>query len=416
MRIVQGKALQAAVRKLARRGFGSDAAVEKTVKRIVSDVRQDGDLALRRYAEKFDGLSARQQFRVAADEIKVSLAQIPGELRDALEHAAASIRRFCEWQKPQEFRRESQPGVWVGQVIRPVESVGCYVPGGRFPLPSSLLMTVIPAQVAGVERIAVASPRPSSKTLAAAALLGIYEFYRVGGAQAIAALAFGTRSVPAVHKIVGPGNAYVTAAKRLAAFEGCGIDFLAGPTETVYLSDDGEPAFIAADLVAQAEHDPDALAVFLTSSLSLAHAVDKEVGRRARENANAEQSLTRSGVILVAESHQQALEFANAIAPEHITVSAADVNAVTSAGSIFVGGYSSQALGDYASGPNHVLPTGGVARCRGGLSVMDFLKVITVQEVSCDGLRSLAPAVEMLANAEGLAAHAESVRTRYADA
>ncbi len=416
MRIVQGKELQAEVRKLARRGLRSDATVEKTVTRIVNDVRQNGDPALRRYAEKFDGLCPRQQFRVSAEEIRAPIAQIPAGLRDALKQAAASIRQFCEWQKPHEFRRESHPGVWVGQVVRPVESVGCYVPGGRFPLPSSLLMTVIPAQVAGVKRIAVASPRPSPETLAAAALLGVNEFYRLGGAQAIAALAFGTRSVPAVHKIAGPGNAYVTAAKRLVAFECCGIDFLAGPTETVYVSDDGEPAFIAADLVAQAEHDPDALAVFITSSLSLAYAVEKEVARRARGNGNAEQSLTRGGVMLVAESHQQALEIANVIAPEHITVSAEDVSSVTSAGSIFVGGYSSQALGDYASGPNHVLPTGGVARFRGGLSVMDFLKVITIQEVSLDGLRSLAPAVETLATAEGLVAHAESVRARYTDA
>ncbi len=416
MRIVQGKALDAAVRKLVRRGIDTDSLVEKTTARIVSDVTRDGDLALRRYSQRLDGLLPRHTFRVPPGEIADALAQTSSDLRHALEHAAANIRQFSRWQMPQEFLREAQPGVRLGQVVRAVESVGCYVPGGRFPLPSSLLMSVVPAQVAGVPRIAIASPRPSRETLAAAALLGIDEVYRIGGAQAIAALAFGTRSVPPVDKVVGPGNAYVTAAKRLVAFQGCGIDFAAGPTEIVYLSDDGEPAFTAADLVAQAEHDPDALAIFITASLQLAWAVDKEVSRRVRGNGTAHQALTRNGVILVAQSHAHALDISNAIAPEHITVGAEDVAAVCSAGSIFVGGYSPQALGDYGSGPNHVLPTAGVARCRGGLSVLDFLKIITVQEVSCEGLRRLAPAVETLATAEGLAAHAESVRTRYADA
>jgi histidinol dehydrogenase len=272
-------------------------------------------------------------------------------------------------------------------------------------------MTVLPATVAGVARIAVASPRPAPETLAAAALCGVTEFYRVGGAQAIAALAYGTGSVPRVDKIVGPGNKFVTAAKKQVAFD-CGIDFLAGPTEVLIVSDDGDPEFIAADLVAQAEHDPDASAIFVTSSLELAHEVKQAVARMSFDNATARQSLKANGAILVASSGAQAIGWANAIGPEHITVDAADVAAITSAGSVFVGQYSPQALGDYAAGPNHVLPTGNVARVRGGLSVSDFLKVITVQEVSREGLRRIAPVVETLAEAEGLKAHAESVRAR----
>jgi len=276
-------------------------------------------------------------------------------------------------------------------------------------------MTVTPAQVAGVKNIAVASPRPAAETLAAAALLGVENFYRVGGAQGIAALAYGTETMRRVDKIVGPGNSYVTAAKKLVAFD-CAIDFLAGPTEVVVVSDDGDPALLAADLVAQAEHDPEAMSIFVTSSAALGRAVALEARKQAAGNAIAQQSLQQRGVVLVAGSHAQALEIANAIAPEHITVSGKDVSAIRNAGSIFLGDYSPQALGDYASGPNHVLPTGGVARFRGGLSVLDFVKVISVQEASREGLRGIAPVVETLAEAEGLKAHAASVRARYAHA
>jgi histidinol dehydrogenase len=282
-------------------------------------------------------------------------------------------------------------------------------------LPSSLLMTVITAQVAGVPRIAVASPRPAAETLAAAAMLGVEKFFRVGGAQAIAAFAYGTDTVARVSKIVGPGNSFVTEAKKQVAFD-CAIDMPAGPTEVVIASDDGRAEFMAADLVAQAEHDEEALAVFVTSSPALAQAVAQKVRRAMRRNKTAEKSLRRNGVILVAKSKAAALEIANAIAPEHITVSREDVPAVTSAGSIFVGDYSPQAFGDYASGPNHVLPTGGWARSRGGLSVMDFVKIISVQEVSRPGLERAASVVETLATAEGLVAHAESVRVRCAHA
>jgi histidinol dehydrogenase len=306
-------------------------------------------------------------------------------------------------------------------MVRPLNSVGCYVPGGRFPLVSTLLMTVIPAQVAGVENIRVASPRPSCEVLAAAAMLGIREFYRVGGAQAIAALAYGTETLPRVDKIVGPGNSYVTAAKKLVSFD-CAIDMLAGPTEALIVSERGNPAFIAADLLAQAEHDPETLAVFITTSQELATAVQHKVrmGGRGRpplhKNGVASAASTIRGAALIACSREQAFDWANRIAPEHITVEKRDLPLVQNAGSIFVGDYSAQAAGDYASGPNHVLPTGGAARFRGGLSVMDFVKLITVQELSALGLQRIAPTVVRLAATEGLYAHATSVSVRCANA
>jgi len=278
-------------------------------------------------------------------------------LRKSLRQAAQNIRRFCEWQKPQSWMR-TRGGISVGQLVRPVESVGCYVPGGRYPLVSTLLMTVIPAQVAGVKNIRVVSPKPSPEVLAAAAMLGMREFYRVGGAQAIAALAYGTSSIPRVDKIVGPGNAFVTVAKKLVSFD-CAIDFLAGPTEAVVLSDSGIPEFIAADLVAQAEHDAEALALFITASPGLARSVRLSAAKLARGNPTAEESLGARGAILVAASREQVREWANRIAPEHITVAADDLPFIQNAGSIFVGEYSAQAAGDYASGPNHVLPTSG---------------------------------------------------------
>jgi histidinol dehydrogenase len=261
-------------------------------------------------------------------------------------------------------------------------------------------MTVIPAQLAGVRNIRVVSPKPSPEVLAAAGMLGVREFYRVGGAQAIAALAYGTESIPRIDKIVGPGNAYVTTAKKLVSFD-CAIDFLAGPTEAVVLSDSGNPEFIAADLVSQAEHAPDALAAFITTKRNLARAVAESVEWRAQDNATARESLLGRGAILIAASSMQAREWVNRIAPEHITVSRKDLPFIRNAGSVFVGDYSPQAAGDYASGPNHVLPTAGQARFRGGLSVLDFVKLITVQEVSVAGLRRIASTVTCLAEAEG---------------
>jgi histidinol dehydrogenase len=276
-------------------------------------------------------------------------------------------------------------------------------------------MTAIPAQVAGVQNIRVLSPQPKADMLAAAGMLGVREVYRVGGAQAIAALAYGTQSIPRVDKIVGPGNLYVTAAKKLVSFD-CAIDFLAGPTEVVIVSDAGTPEFIAADLVAQAEHDSGALAVFITTCDDLARLVARAAEKQSRRHAVARQSLRRNGVILVSASRVQSFEWANELAAEHLTVDAAGVALVRNAGSVFVGDYSPQAAGDYASGPNHVLPTGGAARFRGGLSVLDFVKLISVQRLSRPGLRQIAPVVEALAITEGLRAHAESIRARFSHA
>jgi histidinol dehydrogenase len=339
-----------------------------------------------------------------------ALERVPAALHKSLRQAAEGIRQFCEWQKPGDWMR-THDAISLGQIVRPLESVGCYVPGGRYPLVSTVLMTVIPAQVAGVKNIRVVSPKPSVEVLAAAAMLGVREFYRVGGAQAVAALAYGTSSIARVDKIVGPGNVYVTVAKKLVSFD-CAIDFLAGPTEAVVLSDSGVPEFMAADLVAQAEHDPETLAVFITTSRELARSVRVAVTQAAKGNPIAQKSLRARGAILLAASREQAREWANGIAAEHITVEADDLPFIQNAGSIFVGNYSPQAAGDYASGPNHVLPTSGQARFRGGLSVADFVKVITVQQLSVAGLERIAPAIECLAAAEGLPAHARSIRVR----
>ncbi len=409
MRVLTGRKAAAEVERLAAWG-ANFVRPEGRVQRIVKEVRRDGDRALRRYAEQWDGLTSGQPLLVAQAEMKGAFRSLAPPLRDALRCAADNIRRFCEWQTPSSWTR-THKGISLGQVVQPLESVGCYVPGGRYPLVSTVLMTVLPAQVAGVKNIAVVSPNPPAEVLGAAAMLGVRRFYRVGGAQAIAALAYGTGSVPRVDKIVGPGNAYVTAAKKLVSFD-CAIDFLAGPTEAVIVSESGNPEFIAADLVAQAEHDADALSAFITTSRPLAEAVRLNVGRMAEGNRTAQESLGARGVIFIAASRKQAREWMNRLAPEHITVEERELPFVQNAGSIFVGDYSAQAAGDYASGPNHVLPTAGQARFRGGLSVLDFVKIITVQKVSAAGLRRIAPAIECLAAAEGLSAHENSVRMR----
>jgi histidinol dehydrogenase len=415
MRTLEGQLADAYVKKLESRGSRLDE-IEPVVRKIIDDVLRNGDAELLKYAHQFDGLHPAQPVRICESEMKEAWKQAPGQLQTALREAAKNIREFCEWQKPKAWTK-SHAGISLGQIVRPLDSVGCYVPGGRFPLVSTLLMTVIPAQVAGVKSIRVVSPRPSSEVLAAAAMLEVGEFYRIGGAQAIAALAYGTETIPRVTKIVGPGNSYVTAAKKLVAFY-CSIDMLAGPSEVVIVSKKGKPAFIAADLVAQAEHDPETLSVFVTTSRKLAEAVAKQLDGvdSLRENAIAQQSLDTRGAILIANSREQAFDWANRIAPEHITVEKKDLSRVQNAGSVFIGDYSAQAAGDYASGPNHVLPTAGAARFRGGLNVMDFVKVISVQELSSAGLRRLSPTIVRLAETEGLSAHAESVRVRCARA
>jgi histidinol dehydrogenase len=413
MRVLSGKSAADYVSEMERRGSRLEK-IEPAVQRIIEDVRRNGDRALLRYARKFDALAPKQSLPVSEAELRAAWKNAPAPLRKALQIAEKNIRQFCEWQKPKQWTR-SNGGVSLGQLVRPLDSCGCYVPGGRFPLVSTLLMTVIPAQVAGVKDIRVVSPHPSSEVLAAADMLGVSEFHRVGGAQAISALAYGTETIARVDKIVGPGNLYVTAAKKLVSFD-CAIDMLAGPTEVVIVSASGNPAFIAADLVAQAEHDPETLAVFITTSKVLGTSVAREAKQKSSSNAIATQSLQARGAVLIANSRGQAFDWANRISPEHITVEKTDVELVQNAGSVFVGDYSAQAAGDYASGPNHVLPTAGAARFRGGLSVMDFVKLITVQELSAKGLRRIAPAIVTLAETEGLQAHADSIRVRCANA
>lgn len=412
MKVVDSKKASQIIARLVNRGTVNTSKAEPVARKIIADVRKGGDKALRKYAEKWDGLGKGQPLRVTTEEMHAAWEGVSPELRDALKQAANNIRRFCEWQKPAEWMEEQQPGVRVGQVLRPLESVGCYVPGGRYPLPSTMLMTVIPAQVAGVKRIVVVSPKPAQETLAAASMLGVDEFYRIGGAQAVAAVAYGTETIKPVIKIVGPGNNFVTAAKKLVSFD-CAIDMLAGPTEIAVVSDTGDPGFIASDLVAQSEHDPETLAVFVTTNPKLAKAVAAEAKRQAKANRIAKNSLEKNAVALVTSSREESFVIANAIAPEHITVdSEQDVEHITAAGSVFVGNWSAQSVGDYASGPNHTLPTGAAARFRGGLSVLDFLKIITVQQLSREGLEQIAGCVTALAEAEGLKAHAQSVTVR----
>ena len=416
MRVLEGKAAIEAAKNLTVRGSVTDPKVERTVRRIVTDVREKGMPALRKYAKTLDGLKEDESLRVPEEELRDALSSASPDFIKAAQKAAVNIRRFAEWQMPKSWMRTMQPGIRVGQKVVPIWSVGCYVPGGRHPLPSSLLMTVLPAQVAGVPYIWIASPNPSRETLATAYLIGARKFYRMGGAQAIAAFAYGVepsktdaRILP-VNKVVGPGNAYVTAAKKLVSFD-CAIDMLAGPTEAVVVAHEGNASFHAADLVAQAEHDPRALVVFISSSRRLAQDVARECERMAKENPVARDSLKRNAVALIIPNRLQAIGIANALAPEHMTVPAGEKLPIE-AGSVFVGQYSPQSLGDYASGPNHTLPTGGAARYRGGLSVLDFVKIITVQQVTKAGLKKIAPVVTTLAEAEGLKAHAESVRVR----
>ena len=405
-------AVEAALAALTDRQKAGYERVLPQARRIVQAVRRGGDAALLRFRAKFDGIPSQSPLRISESEMRAAWEATPAPLRQALTTAAKNIRAFAERQRPKDFDLHPAPGVTTGQRVVPLNAVGCYVPGGRYPLPSTLLMTVIPAQVAGVERIAVVSPRPAQETLAAAAMLGVTEFYHVGGAHAIAALAYGSASIPRVDKIAGPGNAWVTAAKKLVAFD-CGIDLLAGPTEIVVASETGDPASIAADLVAQAEHDPETLAVFITTRADLARAVVAETKARTRGNAVASEALSTRGLAIVAKSQDEARGLTNRIAPEHLSVdSAADLAWVRNAGSVFIGRWSAQPLGDYISGPNHTLPTSGLARVRGGLSVLDFVKLVTVQEYSKAGVQQLGPAAIRLANAEGLVGHAEAIRAR----
>jgi histidinol dehydrogenase len=405
-----------------RRSGGVDAEVLSVVARIVEDVRQRGDDALREYTERFDGVDV-PVLRVTGEEIEAAVASVPIEFRDALAVAAASIEGFHERQVPQSWFI-TEDGVFTGQKVTPLRRVGIYVPGGRACYPSSVLMNAIPAVVAGVDEIAMVVPPAKDGSvnpyvLAAAAEAGISEIYKVGGAQAIAALAFGTRSIPRVDKITGPGNAYVTAAKKLVVGD-VGIDMLAGPSEVCVLADEtAEPAFVAIDLMAQAEHDPNAQTFLVTCDPTLPDEVEEALEVLLAEAPRAEvirRSLTDNGLIVVVEDEAAAVDVANAIAPEHLEVMMAEpfelLGQVRNAGAIFLGPWTPESVGDYVAGPNHVLPTGGTARFSSPLSVDDFVKRSSVISYTRAALEADAATVITLAAAEGLDAHADAVALR----
>ena len=394
---------------------------ESTVAPIIEAVRERGDGALLAHARRYDGLKGNT-VRIPPEKLRDSLREADEDFRDALETAAERIRQYAELQMPQPWSKRVRRGLKLGQIVRPIGSVGAYIPGGNYPLPSTLMMTVIPAQVAGVKVISVASPKPTPATLATAGFLKVENFFHMGGAQAIAAFAYGTATVPRSDRIVGPGNIYVAAAKKLLAGE-VGIDFVAGPTEIMLIAPKGatsrEFRMLAADMLAQAEHDVEATAILLTHSKRTANGVLNEVKKQLKvlpTRAIAATSLGRNGSIILTSSLDEAMEIANHFAPEHLSIpDEAMLKNVTNAGSVFVGSWSPEAAGDYASGPNHVLPTGGVATFRGGLSVQDYVKIISVQQLDRAALKRLAPTITTLARAEGLEGHARSIEVRVDD-
>lgn len=392
------------------RGERRNGPVERRVAAIVDRVRRDGDRALLTYARRFDGLTGT--IEVSRAEMLAAAAALPAPVRHAIRRTARSIRHVARRQLPRGFTTEPVAGVAIEQRVIPLDRVGCCVPGGRFPLPSSLLMTAIPAQVAGVREIVAVCPRPEATVMAAALEAGVSRLLRIGGAHAIAALAFGTESLPKVDKIVGPGNAYVAAAKAAVSRQ-CAIDFFAGPSEILIVSVDGQPAWLAADLLAQAEHDPDARAVLVTPNRRLATAVAGAVRRQMPPNGVARTAIRRNGGIVLTRTLDEAIEFSDRMAPEHLVCDSDAMAArLRRAGTVFVGRYSAQASGDYATGSNHVLPTSGAAGARGGLSAADFVRVATVQRLTRTGLAAIAPDAIALAHAEGLTAHAASIAIR----
>jgi histidinol dehydrogenase len=418
MRILK---LTAAVEnKLLRARQERDREAERVAAEIIADVRKRGDAAVIDYAKKFDNLNLRREgIWISPEEIRAAREKVSADFLKAITQASRNIRRVAEKQLPQPWTLEVEPGVKISQRVSAIESVGCYIPGGgNLALVSTLLMTAIPAQVAGVPRIQVVCPHPSDKLLAAAHLMGIRSIARIGGAQAIAALAYGTKSVPRVEKIFGPGNSFVTAAKQLVSAD-CAIDLPAGPTEAIVLAERGNARWVAADLLAQAEHARDAGSFFVTTSVELARKVQREVQRQLAElplsTIFARISTRLVGKILIAPSLSAAVEFVNRFAPEHLSLPENGeplLKKLHSFGTVFLGLWGAQPLGDYATGSNHVLPTGGWARKRGGLSAADFVKCLSVQDISKDGFLRLADTVETLAESEDLLAHRNAVRVR----
>ena len=387
-----------------------DRATETRASVIVERVRKSGDAALVKYARELDGLKGG--IEVPRDEWVEQAKTLAPAVRAAIKRAAANIRTVAKAQVPKGWRKHVGAGISVEQRVIPLARVGCYVPAGRYPLPSSLLMTAIPARAAGVPEVIVACPRPDAAVFAAALEAGVDRLFQVGGAHAIAAMAYGTRTVPRVDKIVGPGNRWVAAAKSLVSTD-CGIDFYAGPTEILIVTATGSAAAIAADLIAQAEHDPDARAVFMTSNRRLAEQVAHEVAAQMPDTGPALQSLERHGGIIICRTMSEAIALANEAASEHLVVGTeALAKRVRNAGAVFVGEWTAQVAGDYAIGSNHVLPTAGAARYRGGLNAADFVKLVSVQRMTKHGLQRIAKTVTTLARAEGLEGHARSIELR----
>jgi histidinol dehydrogenase len=398
--------------------------VDTAVRAIIDDVRRLGDAALIDYTSRFDRHDlAPGELRVSADTIETALARCPPDLLAALTFARDRIHRHHLRQKPQDDVYSDDEGIELGSRWTAIESVGIYVPGGTASYPSSVLMNAVPAKVAGVERVVMAVPAPDGAlnplVLAAAALAGVDEIYQIGGAQAVAALAFGTATIAPVAKVVGPGNAYVAAAKR-HVFGTVGIDMIAGPSEVLVVADSGnDPDWLAADLLAQAEHDTAAQAVLMTDDAALADSVAAAVERQLTKLSRAEiaaASWRDFGAIIVVADLNECVPLVDRIAPEHLELAVADPDAlaarVRNAGAIFLGAHTPEALGDYVAGSNHVLPTARSARFASGLSVMDFMKRTSLLRCSAEGLRALAPTARILAEAEGLDAHARSLTVR----
>lgn len=390
-----------------------DRATETRAAAIVDRVRKGGDAVLIAFARQLDGLQGR--IEVPRRVWEAQARTLAPDVRRAITRAAASIRKVAKAQVPKGWRMNVGAGISVEQRVIPVSRVGCYVPAGRYPLPSSLLMSAIPARAAGVPEVIVACPRPDAAVFAAAIEAGVDRLFQIGGAHAVSAMAYGTRTVPRVDKIVGPGNRWVAAAKSIVSAD-CGIDFYAGPTEILIVTASGPAAWIAADLIAQAEHDPDARAVLITSNCRLAEQVARAVAAQMPDTGPALQSLERHGGIIVCRDMNEAVDLANEAASEHLVVGTeALARRVWNAGAVFVGGWTAQVAGDYAIGSNHVLPTAGAARYRGGLNAADFVKLVSVQRLSKRGLKSIAGTVTTLARAEGLEGHARSIEVRISD-
>ena len=412
LRIVESKD---AGRLLSRRAARMDQA-ETPVRPILEAVRKHGDTALNEYARKFDNLQ-RKTVAIPPKELEAAAARLTPQFRNAVEISARNVRAYAKLQLPTAKTTQPARGLKLSQIIRPLDSVAAYIPAGRYPLPSTVIMTVVPAHVAGVPNIMVCTPRPVDEILGTASLLNATRVFEMGGAQAIAAFAFGTKTVPKADRIVGPGNIYVAAAKKLLAGE-VGIDFVAGPTEILIICDEGNPAWLAADMLAQAEHDTDASAVLLTTSRTLAAAVVEEIEDQLATlptAPTARVAIYKNSAIIIVRDSAEAVELSNRFAPEHLSLHDPSLlPGIIHAGSVFLGAHSPEAAGDYASGPNHVLPTSGAARLRGGLSAADYVKVISVQELDAKALKALTPAITTLARAEGLEAHARSVEIRNA--